>query len=72
MKVQRVDASTELLVSISSSSSSLSSSTSVDGRGVEAKVDRFEVLEDGDMHPLGRVVGSREPVLGVFRYFGVR
>jgi hypothetical protein len=72
VKVQRVDASTELLVSISSSSSSLSSSTSVDGRGVEAKVDGFEVLEDGDMHPLGRVAGSREPVSGVFRYFGVR
>lgn len=68
--MQRFDASTEFLVSISSSSSS-SSSTSVDGMGVEAKADGFEVLEDGDMHPLRRVASSGVPVSGVFGYFGV-
>lgn len=68
--MQRVDASTEFLVSVSSSSSS-TSSPSVDGMGVEAKANGFEVLEDGDMHPLGRVAGSGEPVSGVFGYFGV-
>lgn len=39
--------------------------------GVEAKANGFEVLRDGDMHPLGRVAGSGEPVLGVLGYFGV-
>jgi hypothetical protein len=71
VKVQRVDASTEFLVSVSSSSSS-SSSPSVDGVGVEAKADGLEVLEDRDMHLLGRVVGSGESVLRVFWYVGVR
>ena len=68
--MQRVDASTDVLVSISSSSSS-SSSTSVDGMGVEAKADGFEVLEDGDMHPFGRAMSSGEPVSSVFENSGV-
>lgn len=68
--MQRVDASTVFLVSISSSSSS-SSSTSVDGTGVEAKADGFEVLGDGDMHPLGCVASSGEPFPGVFEHLGV-
>lgn len=66
--MQRVDASTEYLVSISSSLSS-SSSTSVDGMGVEAKACRFEVLEDEGVHPLERVASSGEPVSGVIKYF---
>jgi hypothetical protein len=67
VRVQRVDTSTEFLVSISSSSSSLSS-TSVDGMRVEAEADGFEVLEDGDMHILGRVAGSGQPVSDGFGY----
>jgi hypothetical protein len=74
VKVQRVDASTEFLVSASSSSwssSSSSSSTSVDGMGVEIEADGIEVLEHGEMHPFGRVADSGVLVSGVFGYFGV-
>lgn len=39
--------------------------------GVEAKANGFEVLEDRDVHLLGRVADSGEPVSGVFGYFGV-
>lgn len=67
MKVQRLDAGTEFLVSVSSSSSS-SSPPSVDGIGVEANADRLDALKDGDMHFLRRVAGSGESVSGVIWY----
>ena len=59
--MQRLDAGTESLVPVSSSSSS-SSPPSVDGIGVEANADRLDALEYGDMHLLRRVAGSGESV----------
>lgn len=69
--MQRVDAGTEFLVSVSSYWSS-SSSPSGDHMGVKAKADRLAVLENGDMHLFRRAAGSEESVSRVVWYVGVR